>query len=142
MTLGIGIAIINQFCGISVLLNYTGTIFASTGSQISPHMAAIIGAVIQVLASTISALLVDRAGRKFLMCFSVLFTGLGMACLGLHTYLVTIGYNLTSFSWVPVVCYSVVMFSASIGIIPLPCIIIPELLPEKVKITKHCIKYY
>lgn len=46
------------------MVNYTATIFAESGSSLSPNMAAIVVAVIQLAGSYFSTLLVERAGRK------------------------------------------------------------------------------
>lgn len=46
------------------MLNYTADIFAESGSQMSPNMAAIIVGIIQMIGSYVSLALVDRAGRK------------------------------------------------------------------------------
>lgn len=55
---------LNQLCGCFAMLNYTATIFAEAGSDLTPNMSAIVVGVIQLLGSCISLILVDRAGRK------------------------------------------------------------------------------
>lgn len=46
------------------MINYTATIFAESGSDISPSLSAIICGAIQLLGTLVSTKLVDRAGRK------------------------------------------------------------------------------
>lgn len=46
------------------MVNYTATIFAESGSSLSPNMAAIVVGVIQLVGSYFSTVLVERAGRK------------------------------------------------------------------------------
>ena len=60
----IALMALNQFCGCFAMLNYTATIFAESGSNLSPNMSAIVIGVIQIIGSYISTMLVDRAGRK------------------------------------------------------------------------------
>lgn len=46
------------------MINYTATIFAESGSDVSPNLSAIICGAIQLLGTLVSTKLVDRAGRK------------------------------------------------------------------------------
>lgn len=64
LTIGLGLVALNQFCGCFAMLNYTATIFAESGSSLSPNMAAIVIGLIQLAGSYFSTLLVERAGRK------------------------------------------------------------------------------
>lgn len=51
----------------------------------------------------------------------------------LNSYL---GYDLSSFSWIPILSFSMIVIMASIGIIPVSYIYVTEIMPEKVRI-KH-----
>jgi hypothetical protein len=53
--------------GTYALLTYASMIFNLAGSSMSPNSSAIIVGAIQVIGVGVSTLLVDRAGRKFLM---------------------------------------------------------------------------
>lgn len=64
MIIGVMLATLNQFCGVFAMLNYTATIFKESGSTMTPNASAIVVAVIQILGSSLSTFLVDRAGRK------------------------------------------------------------------------------
>lgn len=55
---------LNQFCGCFAMLNYTASIFAEAGSDLTPNMSAIVVGAIELLGSYISTVLVDKAGRK------------------------------------------------------------------------------
>lgn len=48
------------------MLNYTATIFAESGSNLSPNMSAIVIGTIQLIGTLISTNLVEKAGRKVL----------------------------------------------------------------------------
>lgn len=64
ITIGIVLAILNQFCGCFALLNYTANIFEEAGSKMPPNEAAIVVGAIQLAGSYVAILLVERAGRK------------------------------------------------------------------------------
>lgn len=46
------------------MINYTATIFAESGSEISPKLSAIVVAAIQLVGTLVATQLVDRVGRK------------------------------------------------------------------------------
>lgn len=56
--------IIHDFCGAFTMVNYTGKIFAESGSNLPPNESAVIVGVIQLIGTYISTLFVDRVGRK------------------------------------------------------------------------------
>lgn len=63
-TIGFALILLHEFCGCFTMINYTATIFAESGSDISPNLSAIICGAIQLLGTLVSTKLVDRAGRK------------------------------------------------------------------------------
>lgn len=54
-------------------------------------------------------------------------------CLGTYTLLVSMGFSLDGYGWIPLVCFSLVMFFASCGILSIPFYVVAEILPVKVK---------
>lgn len=64
LTIGIVLILLNQFCGIFAMLNYTATIFDEAGSAMHPNISAIVIGIIQLFGSYAATNLVDRAGRK------------------------------------------------------------------------------
>lgn len=64
LIMGIGLAILYEFCGVIAMLNYSATIFKETGSSMSPNMSSIVVGTIQFVGSIVTTHLVDRAGRK------------------------------------------------------------------------------
>lgn len=132
LLLGSGLVLLNQLCGVFAMLNYTSTIFAEAGSDMTPNMAAIVIGVIQLAGAYMSTLLVDRAGRKFLLALSSLGTALGLGTLGAYLHLKELGHELHGWGWLPLVCFSFVVFIASWGVLTLPFLVIAEIMPEKV----------
>lgn len=64
MTIGIILALLNQFCGCFAMLQYTANIFADAGSSMTPNMSAIVVGILQLLGSIVAVIFVDRTGRK------------------------------------------------------------------------------
>lgn len=133
--IGVTLMAINQFSGCFALLNYSATIFRDSGSDMSPNMSSIIIASIQCIGTYCATILVDKVGRKLLLTISASATSLGLAVMGTYSFLDKMNFDLRHFNWVPVCSLSFVIFIASIGILPLPFIVLAEVLPNKVTST-------
>ncbi|XP_021700715.1 facilitated trehalose transporter Tret1-2 homolog isoform X1 [Aedes aegypti] len=131
--IGISLMAFNQFCGCFAMLNYTASIFAESGSTLSANMSAIVTGSMQMVGSYCSTLLVDRVGRKLLLIFSGTGMAIGLSIFSGYSYAKTLGHDVDSFSWLPLVCFSFVIFIASIGVLPLPFLVLAELVPQKIK---------
>lgn len=59
-----GIMIANILCGTFTMVNFTGKIFAASGSNLPPSESAVIVGIIQLIGTYVATLFVDRAGRK------------------------------------------------------------------------------
>lgn len=115
------------------MLNYTASIFQESGSDLDPHISAIVIAAIQILGVYCSTNLVDRVGRKTLLTFSTCGAFVGLASLGTYSYLTTeVGMDLRQLNWVPLISFSTFLFISCFGIVPLPFIVLTEILPAKV----------
>lgn len=132
LIIGMTLVALNQFCGCFAMLNYTATIFVEAGSDLTPNMATIVVGVIQLAGAYFSTVLVERAGRKFLLAFSATGTGLGLCTLGGYTLLKSLGYSLDGLGWLPIASFSFCIFIASWGVLTLPFMVIAEIMPEKV----------
>lgn len=62
--------IFQQFTGINVVLFYMQKIFIAAGSAVPTEQAPIIIGAVQLLASALTPLIVDKAGRRILLVFS------------------------------------------------------------------------
>lgn len=69
---------------------------------------------------------------KVLLVVSSTLTGIGLVCLGVYMYLQTSGYDLTGLGVIPLISFSVVLFAQSCGVVPLPFVVISEILPQEV----------
>ncbi|KAG4071907.1 hypothetical protein HA402_006068 [Bradysia odoriphaga] len=131
--LGVALLALKQFTGNTTMLNYAGEIFKVSGSHLGPNMSAIIIGIIQLVGTFTPTLLVDRAGRKVLLVVSSGLTGIGLVCLGVYMCLQSKGYDLTGLGLIPLISFSVVLFAQSCGVVPLPFVVISEILPREAK---------
>lgn len=129
---GIGLTFLNLFSGTLAMISYTTMVFKESGSTVDPNISAIVVGVIQVVSVYISSLLIDRLGRKTLLIIST--SGATVACLGLGTfaYLHHQKMDLSFYNWVPLCFFSLYVVITCMGILPLPFIILAELLPADV----------
>lgn len=119
--------------GVYALLSYASMIFDEAGSSMSPNASTIVVGVIQVVGVYCSTLLVDRAGRKFLMVSSAFGCALGLFLFGGYDFLKHQGVNVIDYSWIPLASFSFVIFVANIGIVSLPFLVMTEVAPLKIR---------
>lgn len=70
---------------------------------------------------------------QVLLTVSLIGTGMGLAVMGSYMYLQSIGYDLEGFKWIPLSTFSYILFIACAGLMPLPFIIISEIMPQEVR---------
>lgn len=70
---------------------------------------------------------------QILMTISTAGTSFFLFTLATYSYLNEKGFVMEQLSWIPIVSLSLSIFVASLGIIPLPYVIITELMPTKVR---------
>lgn len=71
------------------------------------------------------------------MLFSFAGTGISHTVLATYIYLsANTTVNLDAYQWVPVVSFSAMIFIASCGALPVPYVIVSEILPDKVGWSK------
>ncbi|KAH8319051.1 hypothetical protein KR067_006030, partial [Drosophila pandora] len=137
--IGFGLLVFNQLCGCFTMLNYTAVIFEQAGASLQPTVAAIIVGVIQVLGNYVSTMLVERLGRKILLIVSAVGISLSQGVMATYSYCQMKQYQVESFSWVPVVAFSFMIFVAALGLMSLPFLVISELMPQRLRSTANMI---
>lgn len=121
------------------MLNYTAVIFEQAGASLKPTVAAIIVGVIQILGNYASTMLVERLGRKILLIVSAVGISLSQGVMATYSYCQIKGHQVESFSWVPVVAFSFMIFVAALGLMSLPFLVISELMPQRLRSTANMI---
>ncbi|TXG52215.1 hypothetical protein EZV62_021384 [Acer yangbiense] len=136
LTIGIGLLSLQQLSGTNGVFFYSSTIFASAGVTSSNAATVGIGAV-QVIATGVSALLIDRAGRRLLLIIS----SAGMTVSLLIAAASFFGKDYVSkdsslhsiFSISAVVGVVALVLTFSLGMGAIPWVLMSEILPINIK---------
>ncbi|CAG4973565.1 unnamed protein product [Colias eurytheme] len=131
----LGLMFFQQFSGINAVIFYTNQIFQSAGSNIPPAIATIIVGVVQTIATYISSLLVERAGRRILLIQSCIIMGICLIVLGAYFKMQEDGTDVSSAGWLPLVCLVLFIVSFSLGFGPIPWMMMAELFPVEFRGT-------
>lgn len=134
MSIGPALMAVSQFSGTFLLVSYAATIFKESGSNLNPNFSSMILGCLQIVGTISTYFLIDRIGRKLLLTISSSGAAIGLSVMGIYCYLSKHQPNVdvSQYNWIPVVTLSFVIYISSIGIIPIPYIIISEVLPQKV----------
>uniref|UniRef100_H2YZ79 Solute carrier family 2, facilitated glucose transporter member 8 n=1 Tax=Ciona savignyi TaxID=51511 RepID=H2YZ79_CIOSA len=134
---------LQQFSGINCIMFYFHTIFQAsrftTSSQL--YMASLLVAGVQVLFTVVSCLLVDRAGRRFLLILSGSVMAISMVTFGLYFQLFsskTFTNNLLlifllDLNWLALTSMMVYIIAFSLGLGPIPWLLMVELIPLRAR---------
>uniref|UniRef100_A0A182S7B0 Major facilitator superfamily (MFS) profile domain-containing protein n=1 Tax=Anopheles maculatus TaxID=74869 RepID=A0A182S7B0_9DIPT len=124
---------LNQFCGCFYMMNYAQSVFAESGSVLSlpASLSVIVVGLIQLVGCYVCTLLVDRSGRKILLLISSAGLTLGQSVFASYCYGQTMGLDLTAFGWVPLLCFSVIVFIGTVGVGTMPFVVLAEIMPQK-----------
>ncbi|KAJ4883822.1 Sugar transporter ERD6-like 6 [Raphanus sativus] len=136
LMVGIGLLVLQQLGGINGVLFYSSTIFESAGVTSSNAATFGVGAI-QVVATAISTWLVDKAGRRLLLTISSVGMTISLVIVAAAFYLKGFVshdsdmYSMLSILSVIGVVAMVVSFSLGMG--PIPWLIMSEILPVNIK---------
>ncbi|XP_072381038.1 trehalose transporter 1-like protein isoform X1 [Diabrotica undecimpunctata] len=136
--LGIFIAFIpifvQQISGFPTIMTLLAPIFNEFGSDISGDTVAIYVGVVKVILGIITAMIVERFGRRSLCLISAGGAGLPIFLLGIFFYLKYINSPLVyQYSWVPLVCILIYTLFISIGLGPIPMTLVNEMFSSDIR---------
>ena len=124
LSLCLGLMMFQQLSGINAVMFYSVSIFVDSGSA-SPHISTVILGVVNIFATILSNLLIDRLGRKVLLYISSIGMMISLCVLGVH-------YHTEAISTVtPLIALVVYIISFSFGFGPIPWLLMGELLPSR-----------
>jgi sugar porter (SP) family MFS transporter len=126
LTVGVVLAVFQQWCGINVVFNYTAKIFASIGADRSEQLIQAVYIGITNLVFTIIAMtLVDKLGRKPLMLFGA--GGLAILYLAIAFFIKTNNGNMLS----PFIIAAIGTYAISLA--PVTWVLISEIFPNNIR---------
>lgn len=135
-----GIRTVQQLSGCSALSLFTQTIFMQAGGNISPVISTIIYLVTQLVMTTCGSVLVDKYGRKPLLIFSSIGTGIMLNIGGAYFFVKEMTTIDTSdISWIPMIVMVgfIVIFGVGLGTVP--SLMLGELFSASVKGKALCL---
>ncbi|XP_053619486.1 facilitated trehalose transporter Tret1-like isoform X1 [Plodia interpunctella] len=128
------LAMLLQLSGIDVLLFYMEELLAKVGTSISASDGTIIMGVVQVVTSCVTPLVVDKLGRKLLMWTTSLGLTIFLFLIGVYALLDSyFKYDLSSVAFIPLLCLIIYMILFTLGVGPVPWILVAEMFPVKTK---------
>lgn len=116
-----------------VFLSYGSEIIAKSGTNLPPGASSIFMALVQLCATFVTYILIDKKGRKFLLIVSLVGCSLSHAIMIAYIYLNNHGLHIEVLHYTPILCMASVIFMASIGIVPLTFICMAESFPSKLR---------
>ncbi|KLK88072.1 major facilitator transporter [Methanoculleus sediminis] len=137
LLLGVGLAVLQQATGINTVIYYAPTIFQFAGlAEATASIAATVGiGVVNVLVTLVAIRLVDRAGRRPLLLWSLAGMGIAMLILGVGFALESGGAGGAAVSLGQVTAVSLIIYVAAfaLGLGPIFWLIIAEIYPLSVR---------
>ncbi len=127
LTLGVILAVLQQWCGINIIFNYAQEIFAAAGYQISDILFNIVvtGAV-NLIFTAVALFTIDRYGRRMLLLTGVsglafIYVVLG-SCYALHVH----GKPMLILVLIAIACYAM-------SLAPVTWVVVSEIFPNRLR---------
>lgn len=129
----LGGMLFQQLSGINAVIFYTVDIFQASGSSIQEDVASIIVAIVQMIMTAVAAMIVDRAGRKPLLIFSSSAMLISLVALGTYFNIKASGSDVSNLGWLPLTSLTLFMIAFSVGLGPIPWMLMGEVFPAETK---------
>ena len=133
MLLGVGLAVLQQWCGINVIFNYAHDIFAAAGYGLSDILINIVVTGITMLLFTFLAIAtVDRNGRRVLMLGGCAGLAVIYIALGWFFHIRSSGVHMLTLVVAALACYAMTLA-------PVTWVVLSEVFPSRVRGTAMAI---
>jgi MFS family permease len=115
------------------VLFFLNNIFDNAGSEMDSNLQSIIVGIVQVVATMVSSVLVDRAGRKILLTISDVGMAVSLVALGIFFYLKDDAEDpvYLDIGWLPLISMIIFITAFSLGFGPIPWMLVGEILPAR-----------
>lgn len=120
--------ILKEVGGAMFIFMYSAYFFASAGVTWDPFSCTVLVGVTRLVFTLISALAIDKVGRRPLLIFSAITCGGAMFVIGA---IVRVGS--ASYAWILLVAALIFVASFGLGVGPVPWILVGEMLPTPVR---------
>ncbi|XP_022918545.1 trehalose transporter 1-like protein [Onthophagus taurus] len=125
---------VQHFSSISVMLMNLHTILEDAEGILSSKYSGIVFSLVMLISALVAICVVDKFGRKILLVFSSLLTGISLTILATYFYFKSENYeNIEYMSWVPVLAVLLYAFAFKCGLGLVPIVMTGELFPTSVK---------
>lgn len=134
LAISLGLMFFQQLCGINAVIFYATDIFKDANTGIDAKLSTIVVGIMQVIATFVSVLVVDKLGRRLLLLASATVMALSTIAMGVYFYLQDRDKeSVTNLGWLPVcsLCVFIIMFSIGFG--PVPWLMMGELFASDIK---------
>lgn len=134
MMISFGLMFFQQMCGINAVIFYTATIFGEANNAISPEISTIIVGVMQVIATFIATMTLDKLGRRFLLLVSDSLMALCTLTLAIfYAFRYSNPESVKDLGWLSLLSLCVFIVAFSLGFGPVPWLMLGELFSSDVK---------
>lgn len=134
LMVSVAIMFFQQFSGINAVMFYAESIFKSAGFEESSKPSIIVGAV-QVIATFIACLLMDKAGRRNLLMLAGIIMMLTCMSFGWYYYILKSGKPTGLVTHLPMLSLVIYIAGFSLGWGPIPMLVMSEIFPAKARGT-------
>ncbi|XP_049831484.1 facilitated trehalose transporter Tret1-2 homolog isoform X2 [Schistocerca gregaria] len=124
---------LSRFCGLRAILCYTQTILVGSNSSIDVPLSVVATGAVQLVATLVACLLLDRVGRRPLLIVSQAVMGCALVGLGCYLFYrddVDNARN-TLLGWLPMAAILVYIVANSMGLGPVSGLALGELAPQR-----------
>ena len=123
-----------QLSGVNAVIFFSVTIFNAAKTEMSSLIENVIVGGVQVVATAIAAILIDRLGRRVLLLSSALIMICSLYGLGLYFWMLQNDPNeAAAISFLPLACMCLFIAAFSLGFGPIPWLMMSELFSPEVK---------
>lgn len=134
LSISLGLMFFQQLCGINAVIFYSTEIFRDANTGIDANLSTIVVGIMQVVATFVSVLVVDKLGRRLLLLASAIVMAIATVAMGVYFFMQDQDKeSVANLGWLPVVslCVFIIMFSIGFG--PVPWLMMGELFASDIK---------